>query len=69
MENKLGYAYFTVLLALVLAIYTLFDSRLLPAGYDLAIDGFVISRTLMIIFILHLISKIGFTLIGKSKLQ
>lgn len=67
MENKSGYAYIIILLALLLAIYTLFDSRLVPAGYELAVDGLVISRTLMIIFILHLVSKIGFTIIGKSK--
>lgn len=67
MENKSVYAYIIILLSLLLAIYTLFDSRLVPAGYELAVDGLVISRTLMIIFILHLVSKIGFTIIAKSK--
>ncbi|WP_372869051.1 hypothetical protein [Planomicrobium okeanokoites] len=67
MENKSGYSYIIILLILLFAIYTLFDSRLVPAGYELAVDGLVISRTLMIIFILHLISKVAFMMISKSE--
>ena len=67
MKDNLGVAYVLVLIPLGIAVYCLFGSRLLPAGYELAIDGFVISRTLMIIFVLHLVSKIGFTMIDKSK--
>ena len=69
MQNKsnLALAYLLILLALIISIYFFINPEtLIPAGYDLAIDGYVISKTLMIIFTLYLLSKIGFFIISKK---
>ncbi|OIR59691.1 hypothetical protein BLL41_18835 [Bacillus sp. FMQ74] len=42
------------------------NNTLVPAGYDLAIHGIVISRTLMIAFTLYLVSKLGYFLLNKK---
>lgn len=39
---------------------------LVPAGYDLALDGYVISITLMFIFISYLIAKLGFFILKQK---
>ncbi len=50
------------------AIYILLNSNILiPKGYNLAIDGYVISRNLMVIFLLYLLSKLGYFLSTKLK--
>lgn len=50
-----------IIIPIILSLYIFFDSDILiPNGYELAIDGFVISRTLIFIFILYLVSKLGF---------
>lgn len=41
-------------------------NALVPAGYDLAIHGIVISRTVMIAFTLYLVSKLGYFLLNKK---
>ncbi|KIL72445.1 hypothetical protein SD78_4342 [Bacillus badius] len=38
----------------------------MPKGYDLAIDGYVISKTLIVIFTLYLLSKLGYYSINKK---
>ena len=54
-----------VIIALLVSMYFMFNTKaLIPAGYDLAIHGIVISRTLMIAFTLYLVSKLG--LVKKS---
>ncbi|MCY9030946.1 hypothetical protein MOE91_19500 [Bacillus inaquosorum] len=52
-----------VIIALLVSMYFMFNTKaLIPAGYDLAIHGIVISRTLMIAFTLYLVSKLGYFL-------
>ena len=59
MNNKDILAYILIVLCLVISIYlSVNPSILLPAGYELALDGYVISRNLMIIFSLYLLSKL-----------
>lgn len=55
-----------VIIALLISMYFMFNTKaLIPAGYDLAIHGIVISRTLMIAFTLYLVSKLGYFLLNK----
>ncbi|WP_103330273.1 hypothetical protein [Bacillus subtilis] len=50
-----------------LVIYFMCNTNaLVPAGYDLAIHGIVISRTIMIAFTLYLVSKLGYFLLNKK---
>ncbi|MCY7891736.1 hypothetical protein MOB09_01565 [Bacillus vallismortis] len=50
-----------VIIALLISIYFMFNTKaLIPAGYDLAIHGIVISRTLMIAFTLYLVTNLGY---------
>lgn len=61
-QRKLGFV--IIGFVLVIAIILFNSSKLLiPAGYELAIDGYVIARTLVIIFILYIVSKLGFSFI------
>lgn len=63
-NQKLGF----LLLFIVMFISVLFFSQssfLIPNGYELAIDGYLISRTLLLIFMLYLISKIAFLQLKK----
>ncbi|MCM2581737.1 MULTISPECIES: hypothetical protein [Bacillus] len=56
-----------VIVALLISIYFMCNTNaLVPAGYDLAIHGIVISRTLMIAFTLYLVSKLGYFLLNKK---
>ena len=56
-----------VIIALLVSMYFMFNTKaLIPAGYDLAIHGIVISRTLMIAFTLYLVSKLGHFLLNKK---
>ncbi len=56
-----------VIVALLVSMYFMFNTKaLIPAGYDLAIHGIVISRTIMIAFTLYLISKLGYFLLNKK---
>ncbi len=50
MENRSVVAYILILLSLALSIYLFVNPNLLvPKGYELAIDGYLISRTLVMI--------------------
>ncbi|WP_429674705.1 hypothetical protein [Bacillus mexicanus] len=56
-----------VVIALLVSMYFMFNTNaLIPAGYDLAIHGVVISRTIMIAFTLYLVSKLGYFLLNKK---
>ncbi|AUZ26568.1 hypothetical protein [Bacillus cabrialesii] len=56
-----------VIVALLVSMYFMFNTKaLIPAGYDLAIHGIVISRTIMIAFTLYLVSKLGYFLLNKK---
>lgn len=52
--GKIGlFGIILVIIALLVSMYFMFNTKaLIPAGYDLAIHGIVISRTLMIAFTL-----------------
>lgn len=57
-----------IIIPILSAIYILLNSNILiPKGYNLAIDGYVISRNLMVIFLLYLLSKLGYFLSSKLK--
>ncbi|PAC83791.1 hypothetical protein, partial [Bacillus subtilis] len=60
--GKIGlFGIILVIIALLVSMYFMFNTKaLIPAGYDLAIHGIVISRTLMIAFTLYLVSKLGY---------
>lgn len=48
------------ILPIIVLSYLYFNSKaLIPAGYDLAIDGYVISKNLVLICNLYFISKLG----------
>jgi hypothetical protein len=68
-ETKFGLGLLLILIPFLIALLFTFRSEaiLIPRGYDLAIDGYVISRTLMIIFALYLSTKIGFKLYEGTK--
>jgi hypothetical protein len=64
-KNLLGYA--LIILSFATAIYLLCSPRaLMPAGYDLAIDGYLVSRALVFIFILYSLFKFGYFLLNKK---
>ncbi|OBA08405.1 hypothetical protein A9D36_06215 [Bacillus subtilis] len=55
-----------VIVALLVSMYFMSNTKaLIPAGYDLAIHGIVIS-TIMIAFTLYLVSKLGYFLLNKK---
>ncbi|AIX07549.1 hypothetical protein ACMXZI_07825 [Bacillus subtilis] len=66
--GKIGlFGIILVIIALLVSMYFMFNTKaLIPAGYDLAIHGIVISRTLMIAFTLYLVSKLGYFLLNKK---
>lgn len=59
---------FCIIIPIIILIYFNFNSEslLLPAGYELAIDGYVISRTLVTIFTFYLIVKFGYYMLTKK---
>ncbi|WP_349346257.1 hypothetical protein [Priestia megaterium] len=63
MENRSVVAYILILLSLALFVN---PNLLVPKGYELAIDGYLISRTLVMIFALYLVSKLGYALLNKK---
>ncbi|AMA71431.1 hypothetical protein [Aneurinibacillus thermoaerophilus] len=67
MQNKSILAYTLILLPLAISIYFLINPKaLIPNGYELAIDGYVISRTLIFIFTFYLLSKLGYFITNKK---
>ncbi|WP_260398786.1 hypothetical protein [Peribacillus simplex] len=68
MDNKTQLAFILVLIPLAISIFICFKPELLiSGGYDSALDGYVVSRTMMIIFTLHLLVKLGEFIINKKK--
>lgn len=60
MSNKSSFAYILISISLLITVFIIVKPDILiPAGYDVAIDGYVISRTLMIIFGLYSLLKLG----------
>ncbi|BAU28288.1 hypothetical protein DFP93_101366 [Aneurinibacillus soli] len=67
-ESKRRIAMLFILVPILLSIYLTFKSEfLIPKGYDLAIEGYVISRTLMIIFTFYLLTQAGYYIIKNTK--
>lgn len=67
MKNLREVGMIIISIVAIIAVVLSFNIELLiPAGYDLAIDGIVISKTLMLLFALYLFSKIGFQLLKKD---
>lgn len=67
MGDKSKLAYMLIFFSLIMAVYLIMNSKfLMPKGYELAIDGFVLSRTLLIIFVLYVVVKLGFYLLNKK---
>lgn len=57
-----------IIVPIILGVWFIFNSELLaPNGYSSAIDGYVISRTLMIIFCLYLLTKLGYFILESRK--
>jgi hypothetical protein len=58
--NKAVFAYILIAISLLITTFIIMKpSVLIPDGYDLAIDGYVISRTLILIFGLYSLLKLG----------
>lgn len=56
------------ILPIAILIYMYFNSKLLlPKGYELALDGYVVSKNLILIFIFYLLSKLGVLIYEKTK--
>ncbi|MEY8754093.1 hypothetical protein AB9M93_05880 [Peribacillus frigoritolerans] len=67
MSNRSQFGVILILIAFVISItFSLNPEALLRGGDDLAIDGLVVSRTLMIIFSLYLLVKIGDLFINRK---
>ena len=67
MDNKTQLGLTLRLISLAVSIYFCFNTEaLLRGGYASAIDGLVVARTLMIIFTLYLIIKLGDFFISKK---
>lgn len=67
MSNRSQFGVILILIAFAISItFCLNPEVLLRGGYDLAIDGLVVSRTLMIIFSLYLLVKIGDLFINRK---
>lgn len=53
---------------ILILLYISFKSEcLIPKGYELGIDGFVIARALVLISLLHMLSKLGIIFYKISK--
>ncbi|AWI13975.1 hypothetical protein CQJ30_18520 [Caldibacillus thermoamylovorans] len=59
-ESAFALAIIGYIVPIVFSIFIFFNEKLLiPKGYELSVDGVVISRTLFLIFLLYLVSKLG----------
>lgn len=67
MSNKSTLAVFLIAIPILIAAFLIINpDLLLSGGYELALDGFVLSRTLVIIFILYMLFKLGLMLVKQS---
>nr|WP_295970086.1 hypothetical protein [uncultured Bacillus sp.] len=70
MDKKFGFsiAILGYILPIVFLIYIYFNDKILiPKGYELAIDSYVMSKNLILIFTFYLISKLGVFLYRHTK--
>ncbi|MHA6261529.1 hypothetical protein ACXYMX_16840 [Sporosarcina sp. CAU 1771] len=67
MSNKSTLAVILIAIPILIAAFIIINPNiLLSGGYELALDGYVISRTLVIIFVLYLLFKLGLVLAKQS---
>ncbi|VDG97017.1 Uncharacterised protein [Lysinibacillus sphaericus] len=67
MSNKSTLAVILIAIPILIAVFIIINPNiLLSGGYELALDGYVISRTLVIIFVLYLLFKLGVILSKQS---
>ncbi|MFJ7680052.1 hypothetical protein ACIQXQ_18635 [Peribacillus sp. NPDC097198] len=68
MSNNQKLFLILTLIPLVIALVIVFNTDfLIPVGYELGVNGVVISRNLYVLFILYLITKIDFYFAEKKK--
>lgn len=65
-SNKLNIMGFLLIIIPIVSAIGFLSTSILPDGYDLAIDGYIISRTLVIIYILNSCAKFGYYLLTKN---
>ena len=67
MSNKSTFAVILLAIPILIAAFIIINPNiLLSGGYELALDGYVISRTLMIIFVLSFLFKLGLALVEQK---
>ena len=67
-EDRKIAAVILVVVPILCVAYLIFNSELLiPPGYSQALDGYVISRTLIIIFGLYLVTQLGYFILNMTK--
>lgn len=67
MSDKSTLAVILLAIPILIAVFIIINPNiLLSGGYELALDGYVISRTLMIIFVLSLLFKLGLFLVEQK---
>lgn len=67
MRTKSIIAYFLIGIPFLVVFYFIINSKqLIPNGYELAVDGYIVSRTILLIFGLYLIFKLGLFLLKKN---
>lgn len=68
MSNKSTLAVILIAIPILIAAFIIINPNiLLSGGYELALDGYVISRTLVIIFVLYLLFKLGLVLAKQTE--
>lgn len=67
-RNLRPLALILIILPIVFGLYLIFNSEFfIRGGYQLALDGYVISRTLIIIFSFYLVTKLGYYILMNNK--
>ncbi len=66
LQRILGFIIIIIAIICLIVIYRSPD-MLIPAGYDLAIDGYVISKNILLFIIWILIAQLGFSLTKNSE--
>lgn len=65
--NKNIIGILALLLSVTMSVILIFQkSILIPNGYDLAINGYVVAHALAILFFVNLIARIGFWFLNKK---
>lgn len=67
MQNNKLLGCVLIVLSFGAAVYLLSSERaLMPAGYDLGVDGYLVARALIFLFILYVLFKFGYFLLTKK---